>query len=174
MGTSLHANICRFGTSLVAKMVKNLPAIQETWVHPWVPKIPWRWKWQPTAVFLPGEFHGQRSLMGYSPWGRKELDTERLSYIDSVLPFLLSSSFVFCLPSFFFSLLLVWSLINIYERCHIRIVYRFLLLSVASQLTCTDTYHVCLSVPGPLHVVPHLILQEPREVRTITISILPV
>ena len=37
--------------------------------------IPWRRKWQPTPVFLPGEFHGERSLAGYSPWGRKESDT---------------------------------------------------------------------------------------------------
>ena len=42
--------------------------------HPWVRKIPWRWKWQPTPVFLPIEFHGQKSLVGYSPWGFKELD----------------------------------------------------------------------------------------------------
>ena len=37
----------------------------------WVRKIPWRRKWQPTPVFLPGEFHGQRSLAGYSPWSLK-------------------------------------------------------------------------------------------------------
>ena len=38
----------------------------------------WRRKWQPTTIFLPGESHGQRSLMGYSPWGCKESDmTER-------------------------------------------------------------------------------------------------
>ena len=42
---------------------------------PWVGKIPWRRKWQPTPMFLPGEFHGQRSLVGYSPWGHKESDT---------------------------------------------------------------------------------------------------
>ena len=42
---------------------------------PWVRKIPWRREWQPTPVFLPGEFHGQRSLVGYSPQGHKELDT---------------------------------------------------------------------------------------------------
>ena len=42
--------------------------------HPWVGKILWRRDWQPTPVFLPGEFHGQRSLAGYSPWGHKELD----------------------------------------------------------------------------------------------------
>ena len=41
---------------------------------PWVGKIPWRRKWQPTPVFSPGEFHGQRSLVGYSPWGCKESD----------------------------------------------------------------------------------------------------
>ena len=42
--------------------------------------IPWRRKWQPTSVFLPGESHGQRSLVGYRPWGCKELDTtERLT-----------------------------------------------------------------------------------------------
>ena len=40
-----------------------------------VGKIPWRRKWQPTPVFLPGESHGQRSLVGYSPWGHKESDT---------------------------------------------------------------------------------------------------
>ena len=38
-------------------------------------RFPWRREWQPTPVFLPGEFHGQRSLAGYSPWGCKELDT---------------------------------------------------------------------------------------------------
>jgi len=40
----------------------------------WVRKIPWRRKWQPTPVFLPGESHGQRSLTGYSLWSRKEAD----------------------------------------------------------------------------------------------------
>ena len=41
----------------------------------WVGKIPWRRAWQPTPVFLPGESHGLRSLVGYSPWGHKESDT---------------------------------------------------------------------------------------------------
>ena len=38
---------------------------------PWVKKIPWRRKWQPTPVFWPGEFHGQRRLAGYNPWGSR-------------------------------------------------------------------------------------------------------
>ena len=40
----------------------------------WARKIPWRRKWQPTPVVLPGKFHGQRSWTGYSLWGHKELD----------------------------------------------------------------------------------------------------
>ena len=63
------------GTSLVAQMVKNLPAKQEAQVR----KIPWRREWLPTP-FLPAEFHGLRSLEGYSPWDCKELDrTEPLT-----------------------------------------------------------------------------------------------
>ena len=42
--------------------------------NPWVRKIPWRRAWQPLPVFLPGESHGQRSLVGYSPWGHKNSD----------------------------------------------------------------------------------------------------
>ena len=43
-------------------------------LDPWVRKILWRRKWQPSPVFLPGESHGQRSLGGYSPWGHKRLE----------------------------------------------------------------------------------------------------
>ena len=53
-------------------MVKNLPAMQEArGFDPCIRKIPWRREWQPTAVFLSGESQGQRSLEGYSPWGRR-------------------------------------------------------------------------------------------------------
>ena len=48
--------------------------------HPWGRKIPWRRIWQPTPVFLPGESHGQRSLAGYSPQGRKESDTTEATW----------------------------------------------------------------------------------------------
>ena len=41
---------------------------------PWVGTTPWRRKWQPTPVFLPGKSHGQRSLASCRPWGPKELD----------------------------------------------------------------------------------------------------
>ena len=49
-------------------MVKNLPAV---WFDPWIWKIPWIRKWQPTPIFLPGKSHKQRSLVGYSPWDCK-------------------------------------------------------------------------------------------------------
>ena len=65
-------------------MVKDLPAnAGDSGVAGSVPvsgKIPWSKKWQPPPVFLPGKFHGQRSLVGYCPWGHKEWDmTEQLS-----------------------------------------------------------------------------------------------
>ena len=63
----------------MALVVKNPPAnardIRDiSGFDPWVGKIPWRREWQPTLVFLPGESHGQRSLVGYSPLVLKELD----------------------------------------------------------------------------------------------------
>ena len=62
-------------TSLVVQLVKNQPAMRESWVRSWVGKIPWRKGRLPTPVFWPGEFHGL-----YSSWGRKELDmAEHLS-----------------------------------------------------------------------------------------------
>ena len=60
---------------LVAQLVKNPPAMWETWDLPWVGKIPWRREGLPTPIFLPGELHGQRSLEGYRPWDCKESDT---------------------------------------------------------------------------------------------------
>ena len=53
---------------LVVQKVKNLHVNAGDMRDPWVGKIPWRREWQLTPVFLTGEFHGQRSLAGYSPW----------------------------------------------------------------------------------------------------------
>ena len=60
---------------LVAKNpLANAGDVKRHRLNPWVGEIPWRRKWQPTPVFLPGESHGQRRLVGYSPWGHKESD----------------------------------------------------------------------------------------------------
>ena len=66
----------------MALMVKNPPANAGDMgsMDAWVEKIPWRRKWQPTPVFLPGESHGQRSLVGYSPWGCKTLEMTECTY----------------------------------------------------------------------------------------------
>ena len=70
----------RCGASLVAQMVKNLRAMRETQVLSLGWEDPLEGEWLPTSVFLPGEFHGERSmairsLADYSPWGCKESDT---------------------------------------------------------------------------------------------------
>ena len=66
-----------FWASLVAQSVKKTICLQcrSPRFNSWVREIPWRKKWQPTPIFLPGKPHGQRSLAGYSPWGHKESDT---------------------------------------------------------------------------------------------------
>ena len=66
-------------------VVKNPPANagdeEDCGFDPWVRKISWKRAWQSTPVFLPGESQGQRTLVGYSPWGRTESDTtEATSY----------------------------------------------------------------------------------------------
>ena len=81
---ALYLAQCLFGSSTGGSEVKasasnaghpgSIPGLD-----PCVRKIPWRRKWQPTPVFLPRESHGRRSLVGYNPRDRKELDTtERL------------------------------------------------------------------------------------------------
>ena len=65
--------------------------------NPWVGMIPWNRKWQPTPVFLPGKFHGQRMLAGYVPWSCKELDrTERLNTQHTQVPSWSLSFTAFC------------------------------------------------------------------------------
>ena len=72
--------------SLVAQMIKCLPTMQGPRFDTWVGKIFCRRKWQPTPVLLPGKPHGRSSMVGHSPWGRKESDmTEQLHFHFSTL-----------------------------------------------------------------------------------------
>ena len=71
----------------MAQVIKNLPAVQETWVRSLGQEDPLEERaWQLTPVFLPGESHGQRRLEGHSPWGCKDLDTTELmlSHLDKL------------------------------------------------------------------------------------------
>ena len=73
-----------FGFPCVSDSRESACSEGRTGFNPRVCKIPWKSEWLPMPVFLPGEFHGQRSLAGYSPWGCKELDTTEqltLSYM---------------------------------------------------------------------------------------------
>ena len=74
--------LCRcFGASLVVQMVKNMPTMQETQVQSLSWEDPLEKGMAPTLVFLPGKSYRQRSLVGYSLWGCKELDrTEQLTF----------------------------------------------------------------------------------------------
>ena len=66
----------------MTQIVKNLPVMRETWVQSLGQEDPLEKGKIPTPVFLPGEFHGQKSLVGYSPWGLKELDmADRLMHL---------------------------------------------------------------------------------------------
>ena len=75
--------ICNYkiGFSLVAQMVKKMPAIWETWVPSLGQEDAWRREWQHAPVSLPGESHEERHLVGYSPWNHKESNmTDRLTH----------------------------------------------------------------------------------------------
>ena len=73
---SLLLDFCyvKLRASVVAQCSKTHLYCRRQVISPWVEKILSRRKWPPTPVFLPGKSHGQRSLAGYSPWGRKESD----------------------------------------------------------------------------------------------------
>ena len=80
LGLKLGGDLGSHWASLVAQTVKSPPARWRPGFDPWVGKIPWRRERLSTPVFLSEEFHGQKSLAGYSSEGCKESDTtERLS-----------------------------------------------------------------------------------------------
>ena len=62
------------GSIVVENPSANAGDTRDMGLIPWLRKIPWRRKWQPIPVFLPEIVHGERSLVGYSPWGHKESD----------------------------------------------------------------------------------------------------
>ena len=84
LGVSLPSQMAEQGTICMRTNLCGLPwwlsgeesvcQCRRCGLNPWVRKIPWRRKWQPSSVFLPGKSHGHRSLAGYSSWGLQELD----------------------------------------------------------------------------------------------------
>ena len=92
-----RAHFCRLACPSAGAVAKNSACqcrrCERLRFDPWVGKIPWRREWQTAPIFLPGESHGQGSLVGYSPGGRKESDTtERLPFL-SFFPVFLPGEF---------------------------------------------------------------------------------
>ena len=56
---------------LISSVTKETTCSAGDWFNPCIGKIPWRKNWQATPVFLPGKSYGQRSLVGYGPWGHQ-------------------------------------------------------------------------------------------------------
>ena len=78
--STLHS-VHYFNHQHICKVETVISTCRRSRFNPWVRKIPWRRKWQPTPVLLPRESHGQRSFAAYSPWDGKESDmTERPTY----------------------------------------------------------------------------------------------
>ena len=105
--------------SLVIQMVKSSPAMQETRFNPWVEKIPWRRKWLSTPVFLPGEFHGQKSLEGSQrvghDWVTNNLQSTTFTKVTDlwvllflfIYYFLLLFLFIYCYLLFVFIFIVI-------------------------------------------------------------------
>jgi len=90
----LYICVCLCLCSLVIQMVKNVPAMRETWVQSLGQEDPWRRKWQPTPIFLPGKLHRQTSLMSYNSRGHKESDTTEKLTLSLSLPWVYLCVFI--------------------------------------------------------------------------------
>ena len=115
------------GASWIVQMIKNLPAMWQTGLCPWVKKISWRRNWQSTPVFLPGKSHGQRSLTGYNPW--------RVGHsVVTKPPYMFKCSFLRCIIIFKSYILFFYR-----PLCHhvilLSFVVVFVLLSILSVMS---------------------------------------
>ena len=112
-------------------------------LDPWVRKIPWRRERQPLPVFLPGKCHGQKSLLGYNPWGHKESDTiERLTL--SLCYTILWSTV--SLSSYMFKKLKMQLLFGLlFDQCQTPPVDCKLLEFIFSLLSSSPLYLLCLA-----------------------------
>ena len=133
--------------SLVAQMVKNLPAMQETCVQ-----SPWRREWLPTPVFLAGKVHEQRSLVGYGLWGPKESAMTRCTHTPTCPHARLCASPVHTCTHSFASLLLS------YAKTHCSLGGRN---ERAKRPMCL--FHIFLKISSTIHVKYQDIRQFPRS-----------
>ena len=122
----------------------------------WVKTIPWRRAWQPTPVFLPGESHAQRSLVGYSPWGHKETRLKQLSTHTSTCT-LYSDVFLwtFLKPDrmAWYSTLCILVALTVTDYTHYKDCSYLYVISSRTQevgLLCHSESHKCSSPAQPI------------------------
>ena len=136
-------------------VVKNLPAMRRFRFNPWVGKVPWRMKWQPTPVVLSGKSPGQRSLVCYSPLGSKELDTtecictqatpSHLWYFGMTVQMdenFMNQKWFYSSPHWFFPLKMVWNWVSEdlpLANCNLQIIPSLLLSSTFSAIKWKTT-----------------------------------
>ena len=113
----------------------------------WAGKIPWRRKWQPTPVFLPGEFNGQRSLVGYSPWGHRESDTTKWQTLSLCFSFIKCS---FPHDSFPSLILLFLSLFKLCFTTYSLVISSFVILTIIHFRHPSFTQVTCQTCPSNL------------------------
>ena len=134
--------------SLVAQW-ENLSAMQVDCKRyrfgPWVGKIPWRRSWQPSPVFLPGEFHGQRSLVGYSLWGlqriRHHFITKQQQQHQNSPPLLHFTEIIFFHLPFTENMQNVSSILYIYTYIYIYIAFIWYFPFVYLYSFCLNMVH---------------------------------
>ena len=102
--------------------------------NPWVRKFPWRRKWQPTPVSLPGKFHGHRSLVGYRQWGCKESDTTEQVNTHKYT----------CRHKIYIINNLVYNDISNRLRCSNNSLFSFINNHI--HIFCLSKRHVCLNI----------------------------
>ena len=140
----------------VGQLVKNLPTMQETWFDSQVGKIPWRRKWQPPPVFLPGESHGQRSLAGYSPWDHKSR-TRLSDQTTTTTTRQLGKALLFCFSSLTSSGVIVNPVI--FERALVNLEASFA-CPFSPTFTCAPAFKLNLSKYISLVCMPILLFLQ--------------
>ena len=125
--------------------VKNSSAMQETrvatqktWIRSLCRKIPWRRAWQPSSVFLPGEFRGPRSLMDlHSLWGRRKLDTTLSYWAHTVFLFVVTARRL-SFPEGFIVRNFLFNLLEIIFTLVVVCLYSLFFLQMATYYTVLD------------------------------------
>ena len=141
--------------------------------NPWVRKIPWRRKWQPTPVFLPGQFHAQRSLVGYSAQGCRESGMTEHTHTHISMPHCVPKSILsFCVstpgprPGYFLKIIFYVILLSIFISLQYCYYLSFMLISAHMNINMmlVSTNIVAANAFG---IVIHICI-EPQSVVVVT------